>query len=570
MPDNKLTAFLLNDTIVGASANADSNPSGWLALIAPFNHTITGSDGNDTLSAQAEGDLVFGLGGNDQLSSAFNRTALFGGRGDDRLTTNVVIPPGTDPVDGVAVQFGGQGRDTLAATVTVQGGGSPLPTVGDRTASVYLDGGDGNDVIRAEANVDLLTTANVALRTLVLGGRGNDIIDVIADARGSAGDNLAANIAHGGAGDDRIIASAQTNIVGTFGVATNELTGGDGNDFLDATAIARSLNNDLVSNILHGGRGDDVLHAVNQAGSNFGSPVSTMELWGDDGNDVLVAVGQNFGTGIAHNDSSRLDGGKGDDILTVDSFTRSDYVAVHNLLEGGSGHDALTANLVAVTLGRSLPIPPLLFDASNILNGGEGNDNLTASLSITNVSGQVDASHAENRLAGGSGDDHLTAVAQLSGVAPLHGDLPAITNHLDGGTGNDVLVATIAAGSIGASFLEGGAGNDRLTVFGGSGNVLNGGAGRDTLISGIGNDNMNGGAGADTLVFAPGNGSDTTAFCSGQDKIDLTAFAANNVHAFANLDIAVAGDSSIIRFDADNHVTVLDTTHLIASDFLFA
>jgi serralysin len=580
MPDNKLTRFTVggldpNGLNIGASAGvgAIANPLEWLARIAPFSHAIIGTNGNDTLSAQAEGDVVLGLGGDDQLSSAFNRTALLGGRDDDRLTTNVVIPQGPAPVDGLAVQFGGQGRDTLAATITVQGSIPPLPTVGDRTASIFLDGGDGNDVITATANVALLTTANVALRTLVLGGGGDDVINLIADAQGSAGHNLAANVADGGAGDDRIIASAETNIVGFFGVATNELTGGNGNDFLEGTAIARSQSNDLVSNILHGGRGDDVLHAITQTSSNFGAPISRMELWGDDGNDVLVAVGETFGTGIAH-DSSLLDGGKGDDALSVESFTRSDYVVVHNLLEGGSGNDALTASLVAVAIGQVQITPrPLLFDASNVLNGGTGNDSLTASLSIQDVFGQfgqVDASHAENRLSGGNGDDHLTAFAQLSGVPVSQANPLAITNHLDGGAGNDILTATIAAGTAGASFLEGGAGNDRLTVFGGSGNVLNGGAGRDTLVSGIGNDNMNGGAGADTLVFAPGNGADTAAFCSGQDKIDLTAFAANNIHAFSDLDIAVAGDSSIVRFDADNHVTVLETTHLAASDFLFA
>jgi Ca2+-binding RTX toxin-like protein len=240
-------------------------------------------------------------------------------------------------------------------------------------------------------------------------------------------------------------------------------------------------------------------------------------------------------------------------------------------LEGGSGNDALTANLVALVLGRSFSTPPpLLFDASNVLNGGTGNDSLSASLSIENASGQADASHAENRLSGGSGNDHLTAFAQLTSVTPSQGNPSAITNHLDGGAGSDVLIATIAAGTDGASFLQGGSGNDHLTVFGGSGNVLNGGAGRDTLVSGVGDDEMNGGAGADTLVFAPGNGHDTAAFNSGEDTIDLMAFAASNIHAFADLDIAVADNSSIIRFDADNHVTVLETTHLIASDFLFA
>ena len=76
-----------------------------------------------------------------------------------------------------------------------------------------------------------------------------------------------------------------------------------------------------------------------------------------------------------------------------------------------------------------------------------------------------------------------------------------------------------------SSFLSGGAGNDQLTVFGGSANVLDGGDGKDTLTSGIGDDSMFGGDGADTLVFAAQNGHDTAHFEQGRDIIDLTALA---------------------------------------------
>ncbi len=69
----------------------------------------------------------------------------------------------------------------------------------------------------------------------------------------------------------------------------------------------------------------------------------------------------------------------------------------------------------------------------------------------------------------------------------------------------------------------------------GSGNVLDGGTGRDTLVSGTGNDLMNGGADADTFVFAPANAADTAICTPGEDTIDLTAFAATDIHAFTDL-----------------------------------
>ena len=118
---------------------------------------------------------------------------------------------------------------------------------------------------------------------------------------------------------------------------------------------------------------------------------------------------------------------------------------------------------------------------------------------------------ASNVLVGGNGNDHLEAYIEAS--RPF-GELPPVENHLEGGNGNDILVATIASGTIGSSFVDGGAGNDELTVVGGSGNVLIGGAGHDTLIGGTGTDAMRGDAignaryGNDTFVFNLDSGHD--------------------------------------------------------------
>ena len=59
----------------------------WLSDVVAFN-LIRGTNGADTLDAQAEGDLIRGLRGNDVLSSTFDHTALIGDAGDDTLTTN--------------------------------------------------------------------------------------------------------------------------------------------------------------------------------------------------------------------------------------------------------------------------------------------------------------------------------------------------------------------------------------------------------------------------------------------------------------------------------------------------
>ncbi|WP_332870289.1 calcium-binding protein, partial [Psychromonas sp. Urea-02u-13] len=95
-----------------------------------------------------------------------------------------------------------------------------------------------------------------------------------------------------------------------------------------------------------------------------------------------------------------------------------------------------------------------------------------------------------------------------------------------GGLGDDIL-----HGQSGHDKLEGGEGNDTLTVDGSGNNTLDGGAGDDTLkvnrttnhsyqkahssaasntfIGGLGNDRLEGAVGADIYVFNTGDGHDT-------------------------------------------------------------
>ncbi|MHB0767245.1 calcium-binding protein [Bradyrhizobium sp. 5.13L] len=515
---------------------ADSRLFDWISLLETINGLIIGSRHDDVLSANAEGDIVLGLAGNDHLDSAFNRTALIGGSGNDTLTTNVVVPlQDNAPLHGLAIQFGGTGSDDLNATVTLQGGNAPQNP--EQVADVRLDGGSGHDTISATANVALPVIGDVTVRTDLFGGSGNDTIHAVADGRNTLGNSIALNTVDGGSGDDRVTAHAETAFSAFHGTASNVLFGGAGNDELNASAEGVSNQTDLVTNELHGGQGDDVLHAFNLTDSNSRTPVGINQLWGDDGNDTLEAIHSTDGENSVTDVTNYLDGGRGNDSLVADSTALGGFVLALNQLEGGNGRDSLTAHLHAVAHGGFGP-EQALYDVANVLNGGAGDDQLTAFLSATPDPAVTDDSTAENRL--------------------------------DGGAGNDVLAATVAPGSLGSSFLAGGTGNDQLTVFGGSGNVLNGGDGNDTLVSGIGNDGMFGGCGADTFVFADQNGHDTAVFDQGHDRIDLTGLAANDIHGFEDLNIEVTGGDTIIRFDANNDLTIVGVVNLNTQDFLFA
>jgi Ca2+-binding RTX toxin-like protein len=277
------------------------------------------------------------------------------------------------------------------------------------------------------------------------------------------------------------------------------------------------------------------MHAFNETNSNSRAPIGINNLWGDEGNDVLVAThSADFGNSVS-NVTNYLDGGTGNDSLTADTTAQGSFITALNQLEGGDGQDSLTAHLDASARGGIGSGD--LYHVSNVLNGGAGNDSLTAFLSAVPDPNVTDNSQAEN--------------------------------HMNGGSGNDTLTATVAPGSLGTSVLNGGTGNDQLTVIGGSDNVLQGGDGKDVLTGGIGNDHMFGDNGADRFVFALNSGHDTADFVKG-DKIDVTALAVNNIHNIGDLEIDVTGGNTVVHFDANNDLTIAGVKNLTAGDFWFA
>jgi Ca2+-binding RTX toxin-like protein len=136
-------------------------------------------------------------------------------------------------------------------------------------------------------------------------------------------------------------------------------------------------------------------------------------------------------------------------------------------------------------------------------------------------SGWVSTLDASNFLSGGPGRDYLeawlaadcTRQGDVRGPCQVSYGVLRAENSLEGGTGDDVLLATVAPNGAGSSFLAGGEGDDQLTVLGGAENVLDGGAGNDDLFGGAGDDFMIGGAGADAfhLDLSSDQGDDTIA-----------------------------------------------------------
>lgn len=82
--------------------------------------TITGTNGNDTLTGGGSSDCIYGLRGNDTISGVGGDDFLYGGNGT-----------GADSYDGTDTLYGGDGNDRIWGECN----------------NDYLDGGAGSDVL---------------------------------------------------------------------------------------------------------------------------------------------------------------------------------------------------------------------------------------------------------------------------------------------------------------------------------------------------------------------------------------------------------------------------------------
>ena len=345
------------------------------------------------------------------------------------------------------------------------------------------------------------------IRTSTLGGSlifGQDDNDTII----SQGPN---DTIYGGPGEDSIRSQRSPAL----------LFGNDGNDTIVAEARAT----------VYGGAGDDFLQGTVEANLIFGNEGADTilggaqrrdSLYGGKGNDSIgffIAGGGNnlglslSGTGFGGNEGSNyLRGDDGDDLVVG--------INQRDTLFGGKGNDTLRA-----------------VGSNTYLDGGIGND----TLSVTNLiqtnpfgGGNVTVGIEKTTLIGGAGNDSL--------VGPI-GDFGGGKNFLNGGDGNDTITVfatqDTALGGTGDDFitssttasvlqLSSGA-QSSLPGFAGR-NLLNGEEGNDTLVGGFVSDTLLGGDGNDNLsgfyiLASGGNGDDTinsTVTFGGTTPISIT------------------------------------------------
>lgn len=483
--------------------------------------TFTGSSSTTTLNSIESAGLT-GTSGNDVLdASGFSGTAVLqGGAGDDVL----IAGPGSELLNG------GAGNDRFVFRHY------------GALHSVFVVGGDGEDTLdfsafTAQVGIDLSFLGSVqAVATGELGINLFSATEDVEDVVGSQGGGVFTgnsvnnvftitggnNNIDGGAGINMLVAAANSdfnlsNILLVLGATLNplaniqvaKLTGGSGNNHIDATGFTGSVT-------LDGGAGDDT-------------------LIGGSGNDVLIGgAGDDYLRGNGGNDTYRFNA---DTALGQDTV---DEIA-------GGGNDTLdfsATQTTGVTLDMSVPtiqtVAPnlkLSFTSSagveniigtdkadkltgNSLNnfffGGRGDDDIdggggvnlvyytadgdfvltNTKLSIVDATGTQTVTIKniqQGYLAGGAGANRMDASSFTLGSVYLVGEDGSDT--LIGGYGDDVL-----SGGSGDDVLYGGGGSD--TLYGNDGNDrLNGCGSIKTLIGPDGNDKLYGGDGNDTYIF---------------------------------------------------------------------
>jgi Ca2+-binding RTX toxin-like protein len=492
-----------DDVIDGGTGDGASIPGGAadddLIFGGAGNDTITGNDGNDYIDGGAGDDSIRGDAGNDTIAitDGFGNDTIDGS--DDAGGGDVDVLDASGLTEGIDVVFG---TNPEAGTLTGQTSGDVV-TFSNMEEVVFTDQGDLADASAATDPVDLQTGAG---DDTVIGGAGDDTIDGGADndsitggdgddsVLGGTGDDTLA----GGAGDDTLDGGAGNDVIAVGGA--DSATGGDGDDTFTVDP------NDPATDI-------NATIAGGETGETLGD---TLDL-SDQTDDLTVDLGTNPETGTVDG----LDTIVGDDDIT--------FTEIENILTG-SGDD---------TIAGGAATDPVNVDTgagNDSITTGTGNDMIDAG----DGNDTVDGGAGDDSISGGAGDDSITGGDGNDTIMGSEGN-----DTVDGGDGDDFINTRTSPGlglpDVGlvypddpATLLDetatysypsdfdpnndrdlvfGGAGNDTIltgddddTIYGGDGNdVIDAGFDDDLVYGGDGDDSIQGGEGVDTIYGDDGD-----------------------------------------------------------------
>ena len=536
--------------------------------------------GNDTIDAGLGHDVVYGGTGNDSILGGIGNDTLYGEDGDDSLyggdDADVFYGGAGDGVDGGE---GGNDNDTLylnnvtnlaygggnneAGTVTFQGGGTMSFA---NIEHLVLNGGNPDGIIYGTAAAEVIGAGYVDANGDVI-----DNNDAIYGTPGSNDDEI-----HAGGGDDTVFGLLGNDTI--YGGAGGDLVhGGAGNDYIQGDEGNTGL--DVGNDTLYGDEGNDFIRGDNGDDWVYGG-VGDDTVYGGEGNDHVYGGAGNDVVYGGYGDDT-VYGGAGDDTVTGSGENDLVYGDEGNdLLQGSYGDDTFYGGAGNDTMLGEEDSDTFYGGAGDYVDGYEsvttGVDNDT--LYVTGVSSVVfDVLNPENGVVNYVGGGTL----QFYNIENLYVDgvLKLPPNYVVDGTAGDDLIdgsyVDVQGDRIDASdnlvgnnddVVQAGAGNDTVLsadgndlVYGGDGDdVITAGAGNDTVHGDAGNDSIAGGAGDDSLSGDAGN--DTLLGGSGNDQLyggandDVLEDGAGNDLVFggAGTDIFNAGAGADTLYGGDD------------------
>ncbi|MDO6458672.1 Hint domain-containing protein [Celeribacter halophilus] len=328
---------------------------------------------------QSGDDIIDGHAGNDTIRAGSGDDDIYGGTGNDTIY-------GQDGIDKI---YGEEGDDLIYG-----GDGEDILTGGDGDDTIYGGDQSGNDVHK----------------DTIYGGTGNDTI--------YAGDGN--NTVYGQDGDDTISAGANNDYI----------VGGEGNDTITSGDGVDTIYGGAGDDIIDGGDGDDTVYggAGNDTWLAGETTSGSDNVFLEDGDDTAE-----FGY-VTEGTDENVDGGDGNDTLSLDADVMAGLDLDVTLMEGGAaadidiGDDDTSGNFT---------------NFENIL-GNDGDNTLTGNSEANKLWGAEGA----DTLDGGAGDDIL--------------DGGAGSDTISGGDGDDTFIIGSAAEADGDS-ITGGSGPDDTT-----------------------------------------------------------------------------------------------------------
>jgi Ca2+-binding RTX toxin-like protein len=438
-----------------------------------LDNVITGGNGGGKLDGGAGHDSLTGGSGNDSLVGGIGNDTFSGAVGKDTIDGG----EGNDVLQGLG-KFADYGfsRPNATDTVLTDKAGNQL-TLRGVEAFVFNDGvklladlqfnvaSVGNDSLTGTDGADSLD-GGLGIDTLA-GGKGDDtyVVDNAADVveeRGAGGKDLV-QVAFTAAGTYKLGDNVENATVTAAATLAVSLTGNDLDNALTGNATANNLTGGAGNDTLDGGAGadkllgglDDDVYIVDNAGDVIAENLSeghdtvrtTLASYTLGANlEELRYTGVAAFTGNGNKDDNTLVGGNGG-----------------NKLDGGAGADLLVGGAGA-----------------DSLLGGLGDDTFTGTAGKDTVDGGVD-------------QDTLTLAGNFAGYTVSRAS--AVDTVLTDKSGNAVTVRNVevfsfADGNLSLEQVQynvASAFNDTLT--GGSGDdLINGLAGADTMMGGLGND----------------------------------------------------------------------------------